>query len=135
MANKPTVYNAKDCVITVDNTYITGLGEDMVTGSKDEDLFSVSVGAQGDALKSVTNNDLGQITLTVQPTCPQKKFLLSLMKKEEPFPIWVTNKKLGERFGGSYANILTAPEMARSAEASDMEFVFQVFDYVVEATK
>lgn len=128
-----TRYNAKDCSITVDSVFITGLGEDMVTGEKDEDYFSPVVGAQGDVVKSEINNDLGQITITVQPTSPQKAYLIGLRKKAEFFPVWVTNKSLGERFGGSKASLLSCPEMSRGAEAEDMEFVFQVFDYDVEA--
>ena len=49
-------YDAKNTTILVDGVYITGLGEDMVTGEKDEDLFETSVGAQGDVVKSVKNN-------------------------------------------------------------------------------
>lgn len=128
-----TRYNAKDCTITVDGTYITGLGEDMVTGEKDEDFFTPVVGAQGDIIKSDINDTLGEVTIVVQVTSPQKAFLLSLANREEPFPLWVTNKSLGERFGGTMANLLTLPEMSRGAEAEDMEFVFKVFDYVVEA--
>ena len=45
----------------------------------------------------------------------------------------VLNKKLGERFGGTKARLLSMPEMARGSEAEDMEFSFQVFDYDVEA--
>ena len=127
-------YDAKDTSIVVDGTYITGLGEDMVTAEKDEDFFATCVGAQGDVVKSEINNSLGTVTLAVQPTSPSKKFLINLAKKKEPFALWVVNKKLGERFGGSKANLLTFPEMSRGAEAEDMEFVFQVFDFAVEAT-
>lgn len=126
-------YDAKDTSIVVDSTYITGLGEDMISAEKEEDFFSPSVGAQGDVVKSQINNPLGTITIYVQPTSPQKSFLLSLSKRTEPFPIWAVNKKLGERFGGTMANLLTFPEIARGAEAEDMEFVFQVFDLTVEA--
>lgn len=127
-----TNYDAKDTTIVVDGVYITGLGEDMISGEKEEDLFSSSVGAQGDVVKSVTNNPLGKITITVQATSPQKKFLMGLANRAEPFPIWCVNKRMDERMGGTMANLLTFPEVSRSAEASDMEFVFQVFDYIVE---
>ena len=127
-----TQYNAKDTSVIVNNTYITGLGEDMVSGEKDEDYFASSVGAQGDVVVSEINNSLGKVTIYVQPTSPQKPFLMNLAKTTEHFPLWVVNKKLGERFGGSQARLLTAPEMARGAESEDMEFVFQVFDYDVE---
>ncbi len=60
-----TSYNAKDCVITWGNMYLTGLGEDMVTGAKDEEMFSTSVGAQGDVIVNEINNDLGTVTITV----------------------------------------------------------------------
>lgn len=126
-------YDAKDTSVIIDSVYITGLGEDMVSGEKDEDNFATSVGAQGDVVTSKINNDLGTMTVYIQPTSPQKPFLMSLAKRTEPFPIWAVNKKLGERFGGTKAMLLTMPEMARGAEAEDMEFVFQVFDYDVEA--
>ena len=74
-------YDAKNTTILVDGVYITGLGEDMVTGEKDEDLFETSVGAQGDVVKSVKNNSLGTITISIQTTSPQKKFLMSLAKR------------------------------------------------------
>ena len=127
-----TTYDAKDTTIVIDDVYITGLGEDMVTGEREEDLFASSVGAQGDVVKSVTNNPLGKITINVQVTSPQRKFLMSLANRSEPFPIWCSNMKLEERMGGTMANLLTFPEISRGAEAGDMEFVFQVFDYIVE---
>jgi hypothetical protein len=127
-------YDAKDTTITVDGTYVTGLGEDMVSAEKEEDFFSASVGAQGDIVKSQINNTLGTMSIFVQPTSPSKKFLMGLANRAEPFPVWAVNKKLGERFGGTKANLLTYPEIARGAEAEDMEFVFQIFDLTVEAT-
>ena len=128
------IYDAKDVSIVIDGTYITGLGEDMFSAEKDEDLFAASVGAQGDVVKSQTNNSLGTMTVYVQATSPQKAFLMSLAKRVEPFPIWAVNKRLGERVGGTQANLLSFPEISRGAEAEDMEFVFQVFDMTVEAT-
>ena len=125
-------YDAKNTTIIVDGVYITGLGEDMITGEKDEDFFETSVGAQGDVIKSVKNNTLGSITISVQATSPQKKFLMSLANRADPFPIWCNDKVLNERMGGTMANLKTFPEFARGAEAEDMEFVFQVFDFIVE---
>jgi len=129
-----TTYDAKDCTIKINNVYITQVGEDMVTGEKDEEFFTTSVGAQGDVVKSITNNDLGTITVTIQPTSPQKKFLFDLAKMKDTFPIWVANKALGERMGGTMANLKNYPSMERGAESQDLEFEFQVFDYTVEIT-
>lgn len=131
MANV-TQYDAKDCTITVNNVYITGLGEDMVTGSKDEEFFSTTVGAQGDVVVNETNNSVGTITLTVQATSPQKAYLMSLARQKTLFPIWCVNKSIGERMGGTMARIKNYPELANSTEAEDREFEIAVFDYVVE---
>lgn len=126
-----TQYDAKDCVITVNTTNITGLGEDMVTGEKDEENVSVAVGAQGDVVVNTVNNDLGTITLTTQATSPQKSYLMNLGKTRELFSIWVNNKSLGTKFGGSKAVMKKTPSIAQAAEAEDLEFEIQVLDYQV----
>lgn len=127
-----TRYDAKDTSIIVKDMYITGLGEDMFSAEKDEDNFTESVGAQGDVVTSESNNRLGTITLNVQPTSPQRKFLLSLANETEPFPIWAVNKKLGIRCGGTKARLLKYPATNLGAEAEDQEFTFRVFDLVME---
>ena len=41
--------------------------------------------------------------------------------------------KLGERIGGTMANLKTMPEFSRGAEAEDMELEFQIFDLTIDA--
>lgn len=125
-------YNSKDCVVTIDGVFITGLGEDMVTGAKDEEFFTTAVGAQGDVIVNENNNSLGTITLTIQATCPQKAFILELAKKGAIVPVWVANKSINERFGGTSARIKNFPELGNGKEAADREIEIQVFDYTVE---
>lgn len=125
-------YNAKDTTVTVNGVNITGFGEDMLTIEKDEELFSTSVGAQGDVVKSEINNPLGSSTLTIQVTSPQYSMLIDLAKQSDPFPFWYTNKSLGERAGGTMANIKNFPEIARGSEAEDVEIEFQIFDLAIE---
>lgn len=132
MANM-TSYDAKNCTVVVDGVYITGLSETMVTGEKDEEMFTTSVGAQGDIVTSEINNTLGTITLTVQPTSPQKSMLMNYARAKNEFAIWVTNKSIGERFGGTKARIKNFPSLEHGSEAADREFQIQVFDYDVES--
>ena len=127
-----TRYNAKDCVITVGGVYITGLGEDMVSGEKDEDNVSAVVGAQGDVVVNEVNNDLGTVTVTVQGTSPQLPYLKKLAKTKEIVPVWVNNKSIGEKFGGSKAMVKKTPNLEEGAELADREVEFQVFDYTAE---
>lgn len=127
-----TRYNAKDCVVTVDGVYITGLGEDMISAEKDEDNVSAVVGAQGDVVVNEVNNDLGTITLTVQGTSPQLPLLKKLAKTKAIVPVWVNNKSIKEKVGGSKAIIKKAPNIEYGAELADREVEIQVLDYTVE---
>lgn len=131
------VYDSKkvSIVITEDgNSWrVTGVGEDMVSGEKDEEFGSFSTGANGDVVESVINNNLGTISLTVQKTCPQLHALLAL--KGKTFGIMVTDNNINTRYGGSQAKLKNYPEMANGSEAEDFSFEIQVIDYVVEPTK
>ena len=121
-------YNAKDTSVVVDGVYITCLGEDMVSIEKEEALAENIVGAHGDIVRSEVNNSFYNITITVQPTSPQLGFLLSLKNRTDPFPLWVINKALGVRAGGSQAMIGEMPEIALGSEAEDIEITFCVYD-------
>ena len=124
-------YNAKDCVITVGDVYITGLGEDMVTCEKNEENVSAVVGAQGDVVVNEINDTLGTITVSVQGTSPQKGYLLKLSRTKEMVDIWVNNKSIGEKAGGTKAVINKVSGMEQGAELADREFEFLVMDYDV----
>lgn len=125
------LYDPRDCVVTVGGVYITGLGEDMVSCEKDEDSFSTSVGAQGDVVINKSNNQLGTITVTVQGTSPQKGYLLGLAKSGAMFDVWVVNKSIDEKAGGSKAMMKKPPTLEQGTELADREFEIQVFDYTV----
>ena len=121
-------YNAKDTSVVVNDVYITALGEDMISVDKEEDLASNKVGAQGDIVRSEINNTIYTITVTVQSTSPQLGYLLNLKDSTDFFPLWVINKPLGIRAGGSKAMVSSIPEVALGAEAEDIEVAFTVYD-------
>ncbi len=121
-------YNAKDTTVIVDNVYITGLGESMVSFSKEEAVSELIVGAQGDIVKSEINNDIHTLTLTVQPTSPQLSHLISLKDRKKCFPVWVINKEMGVTLGGSQACINEMPEISLGASAEDIEITFSILD-------
>lgn len=123
-----TRYNAKDTSVMVDGVFITGLGEDMITYSKEEAASELIVGAQGDVVKSEINNDIYTLTLTVQPTSPQLSHLISLKDRKDCFPVWVINKEMGITLGGTQACINEMPEIALGASAEDVEITFSILD-------
>lgn len=127
-----TIYNAKDCIITFNNIVITGVGEDMVSGEKDEDNFETTVGAQGDVAVSEVNDSLGTITLTLLPNSPQKAMLIDACNNGTVAPMWVKNPSIGERFGGTQARIMKVPTSDHGKTVSSREFQIKVFDYRLE---
>lgn len=126
------VYDAKDSSVMIDGVYITGFSEDMLSIEKDEDLFETEVGAQGDVVKNIVNDPLGTTTIKVQATSPQAGYLLSLAKRREPFPLWYINKNMGEKMGGTMANLIKYPTVERQKTATEWEFTFKIFDLVME---
>lgn len=127
-----TRYNPKDTAVTIDGFYVTGFGEDMITGSKDEEFSTPSVGCLGDVVRNEVNNDLGTITLTLQGGSPQMKTLIEMAKARKMFSIWCANKVIGERFGGTQAEFKNYPELGYGTELADREFEITVYDYTVE---
>ena len=123
-----TRYNAKDTTIIVDGTYITGLGEDMWNFEKREDLAEDSTGAQGDVVRNEINDPIYDATVTVQRTSPQYNFLRSLKNRKDPFPIYMINKALGTKEGGSQALCTSVPPSNLGTSAEDVEFGFTVYD-------
>lgn len=123
-------YNAKDTTIIVKGTYITGLGEDMWNFEKKEDLAEDTVGAQGDVCRNEINDPIYNATVTVQRTSPQYNFLRSLEKETEPFEIWMINKALKTKEGGTKALCTSVPPSNLGATAEDVEFGFTVYDGV-----
>ena len=124
-------YNAKDTSIVVNGVYITGLGEDMISFEKEEALAENVVGALGDVIRSEINNSIYNLTITVQATSPQLPYLLSLKDAAEAFPVWVINKPLKIRAGGTMALITEMPSISLGATAEDMEITFTVYDGAV----
>ena len=46
--------------------------------------------------------------------------------------IWVNNKSIDEKMGGTKAMVKKTPALEQGAELADREFEFQVFDFTVE---
>ena len=121
-------YNAKETTVIINNVYITGMGEDMITWTKKEPLFEATTGAQGDVVKSEINDSMYELTISVQPTSPQLGMLLNLKNSAETFPAWCINKALGLKMGGAQASIEEMPEITLGKTAGDLQIKICVFD-------
>lgn len=124
------LYDASKCYVYVNKTAITGLAESMISWEKEEGFFNTSVGAKGDVVKSVINNSIHTLTITVQSTSPSLPYLMKLAKSGvDAFPVEVNYKgSPSMKFGGSMANINEMPSISLGNEAEDIEITFTVFD-------
>lgn len=125
-------YNARDINLTLlgpeDKITVTGFGEDMITWEKQEAFFESSVGAQGDVVVNETNNNLYDLTITLQPSSPTLKYIYKWMNSRTEFGVEGSNDTTGLSFGGSHARVVEAPEISLGTEAEDVEVKITVFD-------
>lgn len=127
------VYDPKDCVTTIDNSFIlSGYASDMITADKDNDLVSFEEGAQGDVVANVSNSTLGTITITLQATSPCNAQMMKYAKNRTVFSIWVANKTLGERMGGTNAMITKYPSFAQGSTVGNRAYTIKVVDFDVD---
>lgn len=124
-----TTYDPKDLTVTVKSVFLTGFSEDMVELEKDEDNWSVSVGAQGDIIRNKVNNPLATLTLTLQATSPQVSYLDSLAKSGELVPIFISyNGTPKETVTVAEAYIKKPAARTYGAEAEDRQYEIQCLD-------
>lgn len=122
-------YDPNDVSVIVASVYLTGFGDDVVTVSKDEDNFTVSVGAQGDVVRSKVNNPLGTITVTLQATSPQVPYLNSLANSGRAVPVSVIYSGDPKEISTSTEAYVKKPaDREYGKEAGTREFEFQCMD-------
>lgn len=128
-----TTYDAKDVAVIVDSSYLTGFAEGtFVSWAKDEENFSVSVGAQGDVARAKVNNPLGTITVTLQQTSPQVAMLNNLANAGTIFACSVIDKGTSNvKVGGSECFVKKPADGERSDEVGTAEFEICVMDFSI----
>lgn len=122
----PVVFDPAQTTITIDNIYITGLGESAISFDYSQDAVSASAGLDGATVFSVNNAKLGTCTLPMKVSSPQYERLMELAKNHTMFPIWCTDKSSGRRAGGNYAMFTRVPTY--TADASDISFSIIIAD-------
>ncbi|MBW7452441.1 phage structural protein [Paenibacillus sepulcri] len=115
--------------VIVAGTYLTGFGESMVEAEQSENNYEVKVGAQGDKLRTKTNNNTGTITVTLQATSPQVAYLDRLANSGQIVPITVINAGPPKETITSVEAYVNKPA-ARTygTDIDDREYEFQCMD-------
>ncbi|MEK4062198.1 MULTISPECIES: phage structural protein [unclassified Paenibacillus] len=125
----PKTYDPMDVAVIVGGVFLTGFGEDLVTVAKDEERFTVSVGAQGDVIRNKVNNPLGTITITLQRTSPQCAYLDGLANSDKLVPVSVMySGDPKETNTATEAYVKKPADREYGSEAGDKEYEFQCLD-------
>ena len=122
------VYNFKDFNVEIDGMTITAITEDGLSWENAEANGEAKIGALGDVIWQVRNQNVYTLTVTVLANCPQLPSLIKLFKTTDPFPVNATNKKLGLCLSGTMALFEEEPSFEFGIEAGDVELKLCVFD-------
>lgn len=122
-------YDPKDVALQVGGVFITEFSEDMIEIEKDEENYSVKVGAQGDALRSKVNNPLATMTVTLLMSSPQVEYMTKLARTGELVPVsCIHNGTPKETTTATQAFVKKLPTRTYGGEAEDREFELQLMD-------
>ncbi|WP_322925317.1 phage structural protein [Paenibacillus campi] len=122
-------YDPKDVTLQVGGVFITEFSEDMIEIEKDEENYSVKVGAQGDPLRSKVNNPLATMTVTLLMSSPQVEYMTKLARTGELVPVsCIHNGTPKETTTATEAFVKKLPTRTYGSEAEDREFELQLMD-------
>lgn len=124
-------YDPKAVTVVVAGQIITGFAEDTFIGlARNEDMYTLQVGADGEATRSRSNNKSGRLTLTLRQGSPGNEILSALANADELAAGGVFSMAVKDNSGTSLHSAVTAwivkmadTEYAR--EAKDREWVIE----------
>ncbi len=127
-------YNPSDVTVTIRSAAfgtfaISGMGEDDIECSADNDFAEAVTGFQGDVVINESAKRNGTIKISVQASSPQMKVLKRMAAVTDIFSVWVVNKVTNEKTGGSKAFLKKPADNKVGEKLGDREFEIQVLDY------
>jgi len=126
-----TTYNADLAVVNVDGRRITAYPDgEYVSWEKDEDSMAVTVGANGYTGTSITNDNTGTITITVQQDSSDASFLNRLANSKKIFPVSILSGN--EKISATQAFVKKPASGSLEKEITEREFELQCLDLTIE---
>ncbi len=125
-------YDPRNVKLVVNGETVTGYAEDtFIRASKDEDNYSIHVGAQGEVTRSRIAHPVGTITVTLKSTSPFNAKFAKLAQSKEYFAAHITDGNTGAtNVGGSKCFFLKPADREWGREESEREWTIKVLDYV-----
>lgn len=129
MAQK--TYDPKQISIIVGTRAITGFADgSFVTVRRNEDAFTVQIGADGEGVRSKTNNRSGQIEIVLQQGSDENDFLSELALADELsnggiVPMLVKDNLGNSKYAAESAWVKKAPDSEFAKETGSRTWIFE----------
>lgn len=124
-------WNLKKCIVTVGGVPVSGLADgDAMKVAMNEDAYKLKVGADGEAVRSKTNNRSGKITLTLKYSSNLNTVLEAYRLTDDltdlgQFPVQVQDLNSGTTVFAPQAWVLKPPDLTFGMEESTREWVLE----------
>lgn len=124
-------YDPKEVTMIYAGQIMEGFAEGtFISIERNEDSANLSVGAQGDGTRTISNNRSGRITLTLQQTSPSNATLSAQHSAMELAGAGIATAILKDNGGNDLANAAKAwpvkpATMAYAAESSNREWILE----------
>lgn len=131
-------YNSKQVYITYGPHILTEPAPgDFCSIVKDEDDWSLQIGAHGEGARSASNNNSYTITVTLMQTSPSNVVLSSLAKLDKisaksALPLMIKDASGGTIAAAASAWIQKVPDVGFGVEAGTREWVFRTDNMEVD---
>lgn len=124
-------YDFKQVAVIVGGRIITGFSDgDAVQVERNEDAWSLQVGAEGEATRSKSNNRSGKVTLSLQQASESNAILSGFAKSDELsngglFPLLVKDNSGSSLYAAEQAWIVKSPAATLGMESAAREWVIE----------
>lgn len=132
-------YNPSDHIVVMCGIRVTGFAENMIKIEYNQDAVTLKVGAQGDAVRMISQDRSAKITVTLLASSPTNAQFSALLEADRPrdrsrgggggvAPSVIQD--LNETVLAEATNtwIVKAPAMEAGKESGDLEWVFETDD-------
>lgn len=129
-----TTYDAKRVVITLGSHTVSGYGEDtFINIAPVGDGTQSLAGADGEVARSMDNNPLREITLTVLQSSETNDFLSDMLNMDRAtgrgyFPLQVLDLNGTTQFAASQAWVANIPEVSFGAAVEEREWTIHAVE-------
>jgi len=131
-------YDPAEVLVTVDGQAITGFADGtFVETARNSDLFELTVGADGEATRTKSNDLSGRITITLQQTSPSNDILNDLATADEQSNQGVFGSQIRDNSGGTLASgqrswIVKKPDAAFAKTTENRVWIIETNELVYD---